>query len=98
MSSYLESTARERIRRLFDAGTFKEFLPPSERVISPHLAQLDAPVSFDDGVIVGRGRLDGRPVFGAAQEGGFMGGAVGKCMAPSWSACCSGRSTSRPTA
>jgi len=78
VSSYLEFNARERIHRLFDEGTFEEFLPPSERVVSPHLAQLEAPVSFDDGVIVGRGKLDGKPVFGAAQEGGFMGGAVGE--------------------
>lgn len=78
MSSYLECNARERIARVFDAGSFEEFLPPSARVVSPHLAQLDAPVSFDDGVIVGRARLDGKTVFGAAQEGGFMGGAVGE--------------------
>jgi malonate decarboxylase beta subunit len=78
MSSYLELTARERVQRLFDAGSFSEFLPPSARVISPHLAQLDAPVSFDDGVVVGRALLGGQAVFAAAQEGGFMGGAVGE--------------------
>lgn len=78
MSSYLELTARQRIPAIFDAGTFEEFLPPSARVASPHLAQLDAPVSFDDGVVVGRGLLGGQRVFGAAQEGGFMGGAVGE--------------------
>jgi malonate decarboxylase beta subunit len=78
MSSYLELTARQRIPAMFDAGSFEEFLPPAARVASPHLAQLDAPVSFDDGVVVGRGRLEGRIVFGAAQEGGFMGGAVGE--------------------
>ncbi|WP_426175377.1 biotin-independent malonate decarboxylase subunit beta [Massilia sp. TWR1-2-2] len=78
MSSYLESNARERIARLFDARSFREFLPPSSRVISPHLAQLDAPVSFDDGVVVGQALLNGDKVFAAAQEGGFMGGAVGE--------------------
>jgi len=78
MSSYLELTARQRIPAIFDAGSFEEFLPPSERIASPHLAQLDAPVSFDDGVVVGRGLLGGHVVFGAAQEGGFMGGAVGE--------------------
>ena len=78
MSSYLEANARERIAKLLDAGSFVEFLPPADRIISPHLAQLDAPVSFDDGVIVGRGRLHGGTVFAAAQEGGFMGGAVGE--------------------
>ncbi|GGY41377.1 biotin-independent malonate decarboxylase subunit beta [Pseudoduganella albidiflava] len=78
MSSYLELTARQRIPALFDPGSFEEFLPPSARIVSPHLAQLDAPVSFDDGVIVGRGLLGGQVVFGAAQEGGFMGGSVGE--------------------
>jgi malonate decarboxylase beta subunit len=78
MKSYLELSARERIHRLFDPGTFVELLPPTQRVVSPHLAQLDAPVSFDDGVVVGHGLLDGRQVYGAAQEGGFMGGAVGE--------------------
>jgi malonate decarboxylase beta subunit len=78
MSSYLEANARERLRQLFDAGSFVEFLAPSERVVSPHLAQLNAPVSFDDGVAVGRATLGGVPVYVAAQEGGFMGGAVGE--------------------
>jgi malonate decarboxylase beta subunit len=78
MSSYLEANARERIARLFDNGSFVEFLPPSARVTSPHLGQLDAPVAFDDGVAVGRAALGGMTVFAAAQEGGFMGGAVGE--------------------
>lgn len=78
MSSYLELTARERLARVFDHGSFDEFLPPCARVVSPHLGQLDAPVAFDDGVAVGRARLGGTPVFVAAQEGGFMGGAVGE--------------------
>ncbi|CAH0203230.1 Malonyl-S-ACP:biotin-protein carboxyltransferase MADC [Massilia sp. Bi118] len=78
MSSYQEATARQRIAGMLDPGSFDEFLPPQMRVTSPHLPQLDAPVSFDDGVAVGRGTMDGRWVFIAAQEGGFMGGAVGE--------------------
>ncbi|QJQ01632.1 biotin-independent malonate decarboxylase subunit beta [Herbaspirillum rubrisubalbicans] len=77
-ASYLEATARERILAVLDAGSFKELLPPAQRVVSPHLGQLDAPVSFDDGVIIGEGLLGGRAVMAAAQEGGFMGGAVGE--------------------
>ncbi|WP_034294930.1 biotin-independent malonate decarboxylase subunit beta [Herbaspirillum sp. RV1423] len=77
-SSYLEANARERIAQVFDAGSFEEFLPPAKRIVSPHLGQLDAPVSFDDGVVVGRASLNGAKVFAAAQEGGFMGGAVGE--------------------
>jgi len=78
MSSYQEATARQRIAGMLDEGSFMEFLPPQQRVVSPHLHQLDAPVSFDDGVVVGKGRIQGRQVFIAAQEGGFMGGAVGE--------------------
>uniref|UniRef100_UPI001E2CAE83 biotin-independent malonate decarboxylase subunit beta n=1 Tax=Herbaspirillum huttiense TaxID=863372 RepID=UPI001E2CAE83 len=77
-SSYLEANARERLAQVLDTGSFEEFLPPSNRILSPHLGQLDAPVSFDDGVVVGRGALNGAKVFAAAQEGGFMGGAVGE--------------------
>jgi malonate decarboxylase beta subunit len=76
--SYQEATARERLHQLFDPGSLEEFLPPSKRVISPHLGQLNAPVAFDDGVAVGRASLGGVPVYTAAQEGGFMGGAVGE--------------------
>lgn len=78
MSSYLEANARERIQRLLDDSSFEEFMPPSQRIVSPHLAQLDAPVAFDDGVVIGQGLLHGQRVFAAAQEGGFMGGAVGE--------------------
>lgn len=78
MSSYQEATARQRIAGMLDDGSFTEFLPPQLRVVSPHLHQLDAPVSFDDGVVVGNGTIQGRRVFIAAQEGGFMGGAVGE--------------------
>ncbi|MBV6319773.1 biotin-independent malonate decarboxylase subunit beta [Duganella violaceipulchra] len=77
-SSYQEANARERLQQLFDPDSFEEFLPPSERVVSPHLGQLNAPVAFDDGVAVGRAKLDGVSVYTAAQEGGFMGGAVGE--------------------
>lgn len=78
MSSYYEASARERILGLLDKGSFTEILPPAERVLSPHLLQLDTPAAFDDGIVVGEGMLGGREVLIAAQEGGFMGGAVGE--------------------
>jgi malonate decarboxylase beta subunit len=77
-ASYAECSARERLARLVDAGSFHEWLPPGERVTSPHLAQLGVPAAFDDGVAIGRATLAGRPVFIAAQEGEFMGGGVGE--------------------
>ena len=69
MISYAECTARERLAKLLDAGSFHEWLPPSERLTSPHLAQLGVPSAFDDGVAIGRGLLGGRTVFVAAQKG-----------------------------
>jgi malonate decarboxylase beta subunit len=76
--SYAECSARERLARVVDAGSFHEWLPPAERLTSPHLAQLGVPSAFDDGVAIGRATLAGRPVFVAAQEGAFMGGGVGE--------------------
>ncbi len=76
--SFAECSARERIAALFDAGSFHEWLPPSQRVMSPHLAQLGVPAAFDDGVAIGEARLSERRVFVAAQEGEFMGGGVGE--------------------
>lgn len=78
MISYAECSARERLAQLLDAGSFHEWLPPAERLTSPHLAQLGVPSAFDDGVAIGRAQLDGQTVFVAAQEGAFMGGGVGE--------------------
>lgn len=78
MNSYHEATARGRIKGLLDPGTFLEFVPPTDRCSSPHLQALDTPGAFDDGIIVGQGRLGGHTVLVAAQEGYFMGGAVGE--------------------
>jgi len=76
--SYYEATARQRVRALLDRDSFRELLPPTERVTSPHLPSLGVPCAFDDGIVVGQGLLNGQPVLVAAQEGGFMGGAVGE--------------------
>lgn len=76
--SYYEASARQRVVGLLDAGSFRESLGPLSRVTSPHLEALELPVAFDDGVVVGSGRLQGEPVLIAAQEGRFMGGAVGE--------------------
>ena len=76
--SFAECSARERLTAIVDAGTFREWLPPSARVMSPHLAQLGVPAAFDDGVAIGCATLAGRTVFVAAQEGEFMGGGVGE--------------------
>jgi malonate decarboxylase beta subunit len=77
-TSFAECSARERLALLLDEDSFHEWLPPAQRVMSPHLAQLSVPCAFDDGVVIGQGRLSGRVVFAASQEGQFMGGGVGE--------------------
>ncbi|UJA00123.1 biotin-independent malonate decarboxylase subunit beta [Acinetobacter johnsonii] len=77
-NSFYEKTARARIQAVVDAQSFKEILKPTEVEVSPHLSALDIPGSFDDGVIIGTARVNGTPVHIMAQEGQFMGGAVGE--------------------
>ena len=76
--SWYEASARQRVDGLLDAGSFEEFIGPAARETSPHLSLFDLPRQFDDGMVVGRGRLDGKTVFVAAQEGRFMGGSFGE--------------------
>lgn len=76
--SFYEASARERIEGVVDAGSFAEIIKPTDRVTSPHLTQLDQPVAFDDGAVIGRATLAGKAVFVGAQEGQFLGGAVGE--------------------
>jgi malonate decarboxylase beta subunit len=78
MSSWYEASARQRIDALTDPNSFEEFIGPEDREISPHLSLFDLPVQFDDGIVVGRAKLAGQPLLIAAQEGRFMGGAVGE--------------------
>jgi malonate decarboxylase beta subunit len=76
--SWYEASARQRLEAFVDAGSFDEFIGPELREMSPHLSIFDLPEQFDDGIVIGRGRLDGQPVLVAAQEGRFMGGAFGE--------------------
>ncbi|SHG13264.1 biotin-independent malonate decarboxylase subunit beta [Bradyrhizobium erythrophlei] len=73
-ASWFQATARQRVAGLLDPDSFTEFLGPSERIQSPHLHLFDVPSAFDDGVVIGRGKLGGKDVLVAAQEGQFMGG------------------------
>jgi malonate decarboxylase beta subunit len=76
--SWFEAAARERVDGLLDAKTFSEYLRPETSTPSKHLAALDLAGAFDDGVVIGSGKLGGKVVYVAAQEGQFMGGAVGE--------------------
>jgi malonate decarboxylase beta subunit len=76
--SWYEASARTRVGSLLDVGSFREFIGPEAREVSPHLRAFDLPEQFDDGILVGHGLLDGLAVLVAAQEGRFMGGAFGE--------------------
>lgn len=76
--SFYEKTARNRILSLVDQGSFKELLKPGTLELSPNLLALDIPGSFDDGVIIGQASINQHAVHIIAQEGQFMGGAVGE--------------------
>jgi malonate decarboxylase beta subunit len=78
MSSFLEISARDRVLRLVDRHSFREFLAPPQRIVSPHLAELGLPIAFDDGIVIGSAMIEGNPVLVGAQEGRFMGGSVGE--------------------
>jgi malonate decarboxylase beta subunit len=73
---YHELEARDRIALVTD--TFEEILPPTARVMSPYLPQLDIPSSFDDGLVIGRATIGSHQVYLGAQVGQFVGGSVGE--------------------
>lgn len=76
--SFYEKTARNRIVNIVDKNSFQEVLKPGSIPVSPNLASLDIVGSFDDGVIIGQAKIQDEPVYMIAQEGKFMGGAVGE--------------------
>ncbi len=68
-------TARERIRRLADPGSFEE-LGSLVRDVRASLGKADRP-SPADGVVMGMARVQGRPVMVYATDFTVMSGAVG---------------------
>ena len=67
------STAKERIRSLFDEGTFAEVGTYAHRIA----AELGGDAGELEGVICGYGAIDGRLVFAFAQDFSRMKGALG---------------------
>jgi len=76
--SFIERGARSRAQALLDPGTCRELAGPFERLHSPWLAMQRLVTQADDGVVVAKGRLDGRPAVVLAIEGGFQGGSMGE--------------------
>jgi malonate decarboxylase beta subunit len=77
-NSFAELDARARVRSLLDAGSFRELIDPFERMTSPWLARQGVVTQSDDGVVVGKGEIDGQPAVVLAIEGAFQGGSLGE--------------------
>ncbi|MDH2434422.1 biotin-independent malonate decarboxylase subunit beta [Pokkaliibacter sp. MBI-7] len=77
-ANFIELSARERVAALLDPGSFTELLDPFARLTSPWLPKQGIVTQFDDGVVIGKGRLNGQPAVVAAIEGAFQGGSLGE--------------------
>ena len=75
---FTELSARKRAAALLDPGTFRELIGPFERLESPHLEPQGVVPSYDDGVVVALGNLDGDEAVVLAVEGLFQGGGIGE--------------------
>jgi malonate decarboxylase beta subunit len=76
--SFIEMHARERAAALLDAGSARELLGPFDRIKSPWLPLQGIVAQADDGVVLMRGTLDGKPAMVAAIESAYQGGSMGE--------------------
>ena len=77
-TSFIEMGARERARAILDEGSFRELLGPFDRLKSPWLPLQGIVAQADDGVVLARGTLDGKPALVAAIESIYQGGSMGE--------------------
>jgi len=72
-------TARERIERLFDPGSFvEEFMLAETQCSDFGMAEKRVP---SDGVVTGFGKIDGRPAYVYSQDRAVLAGSVGSAHA-----------------
>ncbi len=67
-------TARERVVRLLDEGSFEEF----DMFVTPRASDADV---HGDGVVTGHGTVNGRPIVVFSQDFTVMGGSLGEMVA-----------------
>jgi propionyl-CoA carboxylase beta chain len=72
-------TARERIERLFDPGTFEEL----DKLVTHRCTDfgMDSQIVPGDGVVTGHGRVNGRMVYAFAQDFTVFGGSLSETNA-----------------
>src|SRR5580658_6543016 len=76
--SFIELDARARAQSLMDAGSWRELVGPFDRIESPWLPMQDIPPQSDDGCIVLKGAIVGKPAVVIALEGKFQAGSMGE--------------------
>jgi malonate decarboxylase beta subunit len=76
--SFIELDARARAQSLMDPGTWRELVGPFDRVESPWLPEQGIAPQSDDGCVVLKGTIDGKPAVVVALEGKFQAGSMGE--------------------
>jgi len=76
--SFLEGDALERATALLDPDSVRVLCGPFDRLESPWLEPQGIVPQADDGVVIARGTIDGRPAVIASIEQGFQGGGTGE--------------------
>ena len=76
--SFIELKARQRAHALLDEGSYRELLDPFEGVMSPWLGAQGIVPQADDGMVVAKGTINGKPAVMVAIEGAFQGGSMGE--------------------
>ncbi|EBP3770695.1 biotin-independent malonate decarboxylase subunit beta [Salmonella enterica subsp. arizonae] len=76
--SFIELKARQRAQALLDDGSYREMLDPFEGIMSPWLGAQGIVPQADDGMVVAKGTINGKPAVVVAIEGAFQGGSMGE--------------------
>lgn len=76
--SFIELRARDRARNLLDDGSYRELLDPFDGIMSPWLGPQGIVPQADDGMVVAKGTINGKPSVVVAIEGAFQGGSMGE--------------------
>jgi acetyl-CoA carboxylase carboxyl transferase subunit beta len=85
---HMRMAAPVRLKSVFDGGEFETIASPDvppdplkfrdERRYTDRLKDARSKTNMPDAVMVGAGRLDGKPVVAAVQDFSFMGGSLGR--------------------
>ena len=76
--SFIELNARARAQSLMDADSWRELVGPFERIESPWLPEQGIAPQSDDGCVVLKGTIGGKPAIVIALEGKFQAGSMGE--------------------